>query len=59
MLADPALNLSDPADRAEQVDLWLNQVAADAGLLGMEQLIAELRRQSPSAGLKPRRLARR
>ncbi len=44
MLADPALDMSDPVDRAEQVDLWLNQMAADAGLLGMEQLVAEMRR---------------
>ena len=44
MLADPALDLSEPADRGEQVDRWLVQMAADAGLTGMEQLISEMRR---------------
>ncbi|MGO8956928.1 MAG: hypothetical protein ACLQFR_06115 [Streptosporangiaceae bacterium] len=43
MLADPALDLSDTADRAEQADRWLIQIAADAGLLGMEQLISKMR----------------
>jgi len=43
MLADPALDLSSPVERAEQVDRWLNQLAADAGLLGMAQLVAEAR----------------
>jgi phage tail tape-measure protein len=43
MLADPALDLSNPVERAEQVDRWLNQMATDAGLLGMEQLVAAMR----------------
>jgi hypothetical protein len=43
MLADPALDLADPADRAEQADRWLIQMAADAGLLGMEQLVSKMR----------------
>ena len=43
MLADPALDLSDPADRAEQADRWLIQMAADAGLLGMEHLVSKMR----------------
>ena len=43
MLADPALDLSDPADRAEQADRWLIQMAADAGLPGMEQLVSKMR----------------
>ena len=42
MLADPALDLSDPADRTEQADRWLIQMAADAGLLGMEHLVSEM-----------------
>jgi schlafen family protein len=46
MLADPALDLSDPTERGEQVDRWLNQVGSDAGLLGMEQLVAEMRCQA-------------
>ena len=43
MLADPVLDLSNPSERAEQVDRWLNQMAADSGLLGMEQLVARMR----------------
>jgi Schlafen, AlbA_2 len=43
MLADPALDLSDPAERAEQVDRWLIQMAADAGLRSMEQLVSKMR----------------
>jgi Putative DNA-binding domain len=43
MLADPALDLDDPADRDEQVDRWLNQIGADAGLRGMEQLVVQMR----------------
>lgn len=43
MLADPLLDLSDPADRAEQANRWLIQMAADAGLRGMEQLVSEMR----------------
>lgn len=37
--ADPALNLSDPEDRGQQVTRWLCQIAADAGLTGMENLV--------------------
>jgi len=37
--ADPALALADPDDRATQVTRWLCQIAADAGLTGMERLI--------------------
>ena len=43
MLADPALDLSDPAERAEQVDRWLSQMGSDAGLLGMDDLVAKMR----------------
>jgi hypothetical protein len=43
MQADPVLDLSDRADRAEQVDRWLTQIGADAGLVGMERLINEMR----------------
>ena len=43
MLADPALDLSTPADRAEQADRWLSQIGSDAGLLGMENLIDQMR----------------
>jgi hypothetical protein len=37
--ADPALSLSDLKDRAQQVTRWLCQIAADAGLTGMENLV--------------------
>lgn len=43
MLGDPALDLSDPTERSEQVDRWLNQISADAGLRGMEELIDLMR----------------
>jgi len=49
MLADPALDLSDPAERSQQVDRWLNQMGADAGLLGMEQLVAQMRHQATAS----------
>ena len=35
--ADPALALTDPEERARQVARWLCQIAADAGLSGMEE----------------------
>ena len=47
MLADPALDLNDGSERAEQVDLWLCQIAADAGLRGMEDLIARWQQAQP------------
>jgi len=40
--ADPALSLADPEDRAQQVRQWLCQIAADAGLTGMERLVTHL-----------------
>jgi len=40
--ADPALSLPDPSDRAQQVTRWLCQIAADAGLTGMESLVTQL-----------------
>ena len=45
--ADPALSLADPGDRAQQVTRWLCQIAADAGLTGMESLVAQLPSVSP------------
>jgi hypothetical protein len=42
LLADPALDLADENDRREQVTVWLAQIALDAGLLGMEQLLQRL-----------------
>jgi len=40
--ADPTLSLADARDRAQQVNRWLCQIAADAGLSGMEKLVAQL-----------------
>ena len=45
--ADPALSLADPEDRAQQVTRWLCQIAADAGLAGMEALVTHLPPDSP------------
>jgi hypothetical protein len=42
LLADPALHLADEDDRREQVTTWLTQIALDAGLRGMEQLLQRL-----------------
>jgi hypothetical protein len=39
LLADPALDLADDQDRSEQVRRWLIQVALDADLTGMEQVM--------------------
>lgn len=36
--ADPALSPSDPEDRATQATRWIRQIAADAGLTGIERL---------------------
>jgi len=46
MLADPALDLSNAAERAKQVDLWLSQIGFDAGLLGMESLVSRWRQSA-------------
>jgi len=42
LLADPTLDLADAQDRSEQVRRWLIQVALDAGLTGMEQVLQRL-----------------
>jgi hypothetical protein len=39
LLADPALDLTDDEERHQQVVAWVTQIALDAGLLGMEQLL--------------------
>jgi hypothetical protein len=39
--ADPARDLADDDERREQVDNWLLQIALDAGLRGMEDLLRE------------------
>lgn len=40
LLANPTLDLADPGDRRAQLDDWLQQIALDAGLSGMESLLA-------------------
>lgn len=42
LLADPARDLADEDDRREQVAAWMTQIALDAGLRGMEQLLHRL-----------------
>ncbi len=42
LLADPALDLADDQDRSDQVRRWLIQIALDAGLTGMEQVLQRL-----------------
>ena len=39
LFADPSLDLRDPNERQEQVLSWLEQIALDAGLRGMEGVI--------------------
>lgn len=46
LIADPALDLRHPPERHEQVDSWLLQVGLDAGLLGMERLLAQYHHQA-------------
>jgi hypothetical protein len=40
LLANPALDLGDPQERESLVGDWLQQIALDAGLSGMESLLA-------------------
>lgn len=42
LLADPGRDVADASDRREQVAAWLTQIALDAGLRGMEQLLHSL-----------------
>ena len=39
VLADPAIDLADPGERRAQVDRWLEQIALDAGLTGMQRIV--------------------
>ena len=50
LLADPARDLADEDDRREQVAAWLTQIAMDAGLRGMEQLLDRLAGSPAGAG---------
>lgn len=40
LLTNPTLDLAKPQDRKIQLDDWLQQIALDAGLSGMESLLA-------------------
>jgi hypothetical protein len=42
VVAHPALDPHESAQRAAQVDLWLEQIARDAGLSGMQRLLDQL-----------------
>jgi hypothetical protein len=45
LLADPALDLKDDDDRSEQIRRWLIQIALDAGMTGMENVLAGYKRR--------------
>lgn len=40
LLANPTLDLANPEERRSQLDDWLQQIALDAGLSGMQGLLA-------------------
>ncbi|WP_298207630.1 helix-turn-helix domain-containing protein [Ferrimicrobium sp.] len=42
LLADPSLDFADRADRRQRVERWLNQIALDAGMLGMEKALVQI-----------------
>jgi len=48
MLFNPGYDLNDPGERANQVNDFLREIAMDAGLLGMEARLDEIRRRSVS-----------
>ena len=39
LLANPTLDLTMPKERESQVDDWLQQIAMDSGISGMEELL--------------------
>jgi hypothetical protein len=40
LLTNPTLDLAEPSERQAQLDDWLQQIGLDAGLTGMESLLA-------------------
>ncbi|WP_051742120.1 helix-turn-helix domain-containing protein [Kitasatospora sp. MBT66] len=50
LLADPARDLADPAQRWTQVLQWIEQIALDGGLTGAERLLQHLTAPSPGPG---------
>jgi len=53
LVADPSLDLSNPSERGKQLDAWVEQIALDAGLLGMEKLLVAYRAQQEGQPQKP------
>lgn len=49
LLADPALDLANADERRSQVDNWLQQIALDAGLRGMEDVLARYHQEQSGA----------
>jgi hypothetical protein len=49
LLANPALDLGEPQERKRLVDDWLEQIALDAGLSGMESLLAAYHQEQAKA----------
>lgn len=45
LIADPSLDLSNASARKEQLDSWLQQIALDTGLRGMESALLAYHRQ--------------
>lgn len=43
LVADPTLDVSDSNDRQIQVDAWVQQIALDTGLRGMDRVLTNLR----------------
>lgn len=50
LLADPGVDQRDSGERRALVDDWLQQISLDAGLRGMEKLLAQLHASRNSAG---------
>jgi hypothetical protein len=46
LLTNPTLDLADPGERQIQLDDWLQQIGLDAGLIGMESLLAAYHQQA-------------
>jgi hypothetical protein len=46
LLANPTLDLADQGERQTQLDDWLQQIGLDAGLCGMESLLAAYHQQA-------------
>jgi hypothetical protein len=46
LLGDVTLDLSNETDLTKQIDQWMNQIALDAGLEGMESLLQHFHRQT-------------